>query len=243
MSKTNFKYNQLYGVYMVGAANSKKCEPDKSNGIEPIGKNSNNIGRNVIEPQHSDSKSMSFPSTFVPSRVFFTKGCGRHTEKLNSFELALRNAGIAKYNLVRVSSIFPPGCKIIKKKEGLAKLQTGQILYGVISENAANEPNRLVAASIGVAIPADRKHHGYLSEHHSFGQTEHKAGDYAEDLAAEMLATTLGIEFDSDTGYDEKREIYKIDGRIVNSRNITQSAVCDKRNLWTTVIAAAIFLP
>jgi arginine decarboxylase len=112
-----------------------------------------------------------------------------------------------------------------------------------MSENAANEPNRLLAASIGVAIPADRTHHGYLSEHHSFGEREKVAGDYAEDLAAEMLATTLGIEFDPNTGYDELREIYKIDGRIIHSRNITQSAVCDTKHLWTTVLAAAVFLP
>ncbi|UCH90351.1 MAG: arginine decarboxylase, pyruvoyl-dependent [Thermoplasmata archaeon] len=182
-------------------------------------------------------------SNLVPSRIFFTKGCGHHREKLNSFELALRNAGIARFNLVRVSSIFPPGCKIIKRDEGFAELQTGQIVHCVISENAANEPNRLIAASIGVAIPADRTHHGYLSEHHSFGEGERVAGDYAEDLAAEMLATTVGIEFDPDTGYDELREIYKIDGRIINSRNITQSAVCAKDKKWTTVLAAAVFLP
>ena len=181
--------------------------------------------------------------SFVPSRVFFTKGAGRHREKLNSFELALRNAGIAKFNLVRVSSIYPPGCKMITKNEGLAELQTGQIVYCVLSENQTNEPNRLLAASIGVARPADRTHHGYLSEHHSFGQTERVAGDYAEDLAAEMLATTLGIEFDPDTGYDELREVYKLDGRIVNTRNVTQSAVGDKSKLWTTVLAAAVLLP
>jgi len=194
-------------------------------------------------PLSSDGACTMNASSFVPTRVFFTKGAGRHREKLNSFELALRNAGIARFNLVRVSSIFPPGCKIISKKDGLEELQTGQIVYTVLSENATNEPNRLLAASIGVAIPADRTHHGYLSEHHSFGQKEKVAGDYAEDLAAEMLATTLGIEFDPDKGYDELREFYKIDGRIVNTRNITQSAVGDKTTMWNTVLAAAVFLP
>src|SRR5271168_3346492 len=43
----------------------------------------------------------------VPSRMFFTKGVGKHRERLTSFELALRDAGIAAQNLVRVSSIFP----------------------------------------------------------------------------------------------------------------------------------------
>src|SRR5208282_4797388 len=67
--------------------------------------------------------------------------------------------------------------------------------------------HRLVAASIGVAIPADRNTYGYLSEHHSFGETEEQAGEYAEELAAEMLATTLDVEFDPDTSWDEKKEI------------------------------------
>lgn len=228
---------------MVNAANSKNSQSGQT--INKItAKSSTRLnGDRLTGIQPTKLKAVKRKSGLVPSRVFFTKGTGRHREKLNSFELALRNAGIAQYNLVRVSSIFPPGCKIINKVEGLGELQTGQILYAVMSENSANEPNRLLAASIGVAIPADRKHHGYLSEHHSYGQTEQIAGDYAEDLAAEMLATTLGIEFDPDTGYDELREIYKIDGRIINSRNITQSAVCDKKNLWTTVIAAAVFLP
>ena len=49
----------------------------------------------------------------VPKEMFFTKGVGKHREKLTSFELALRSAGIAACNLVRVSSIFPPGCRIM----------------------------------------------------------------------------------------------------------------------------------
>jgi arginine decarboxylase len=40
--------------------------------------------------------------------MFFTKGMGRHREQLTSFELALRDAGIAHVNLVTVSSIFRP---------------------------------------------------------------------------------------------------------------------------------------
>lgn len=228
---------------MTGSANSKKVGNQKNDRTLSADRIQDDISEKVEDAKtNADLENLS-PTAFVPSRIFFTKGIGKHREKLNSFELALRNADIAKYNLVRVSSIFPPGCKIVKKEEGLDELRTGQIVHCVLSENSSNEPNRLMAATIGVAIPADRTHHGYLSEHHSFGQKERVAGDYAEDLAAEMLATTLGIEFDPNTGYDELREIYKIDGRIINSRNITQSAICDKNNLWTTVLAAAVFLP
>ncbi len=178
----------------------------------------------------------------VPKKVFFTKGIGRHKEKLESFELALRSAHIEKYNLVRVSSILPPYCKIVSRKEELKYLKPGQILHCVLSENASNEPNRMIAASIGVAIPKDKNQYGYLSEHHSFGQNEKDAGDYAEDLAACMLATTLGIEFDVDKNYDERKEVWKMSNKIVKTRNITQTARVDKKGLWTTVIAAAVFI-
>jgi arginine decarboxylase len=174
--------------------------------------------------------------------MFLTKGVGKHREKLTSFELALRSAGIAACNLVRVSSIFPPRCKIIPRAEGVKELKPGQVTFVVISENSTREPHRLIAASIGVAIPTDRNTYGYLSEHHSFGQTEQVAGEYAEELAAEMLATTLGVEFDPDQSWDEKKEIYRISNKIVRTSEITQSAIGDKRGLWTTVLAAAVLL-
>jgi arginine decarboxylase len=181
-------------------------------------------------------------NNLVPNKVFFTKGVGRHKEFLESFELALRDAGIEKCNIVTVSSIMPPGCKIIPKAEGLALLKAGQIAFCVMSRTSTNEANRLLAASIGCAVPADPTQYGYLSEHHSFGQTEEKAGDYAEDVAACMLATTLGVDYDQSTSYDERKEIWKISDKIVKTTNIVQSAIVDKNGLWTTVIAVAVLL-
>jgi arginine decarboxylase len=178
----------------------------------------------------------------VPKKMFFTKGVGVHKEKLASFELALRAAGVAHCNLVLVSSIYPPGCKIISKDEGLKLLRPGEIVFAVYDRESNNEPNRLVAASVGVAIPADSSMHGYLSEHHSFGETDEKAGEYAEDLAASMLATTLAIEFDPELDWDEREHLFKMSGKIVRTSNITQSAVGNKDGLWTTVFAAGVFI-
>lgn len=178
----------------------------------------------------------------VPKKVFFTKGVGVHKERLASFEMALRVAGLAHCNLVLVSSIYPPGCKIIPKEEGLKLLRPGEIVFAVYDRESNNEPNRLIAASVGLAIPADSSMHGYLSEHHSFGETDEKAGEYAEDLAASMLATTLGIEFNPELDWDEREQIFKMSGKIVRTTNITQSAVGNKDGLWTTVFAAAVFI-
>lgn len=178
----------------------------------------------------------------VPQRAFFTKGKGIHREKLNSFELALRDAGIAHLNLVKVSSIFPPRGKILAKAKALKQMKPGQITFVVMSENATNEPSRLIGASIGLARPRDTEKWGYISEHHSFGETARKAGDYAEDLAATMLATVLGVDFDPDKNYDERKEIYRMSGEIVDSRSIVQTAEGNKDGLWTTVVAAMVFV-
>ncbi len=134
----------------------------------------------------------------VPKKIFLTKGVGTHKEELHSFELALRDAGIEKCNLVQVSSIFPPACKLISRTQGLKELQTGAITYCVMSRCCSNEPRRL-------------------------------------------LASTLGIDFDIDESWDEKKEIFKISGKIVSTRNITQSTIV-KNNWYTTVVAAAVFI-
>ena len=100
---------------------------------------------------------------FLPSKAFVTKGVGRHKEKLTSFEMALREAGIAQVNLVRVSSIWPPHCKMVPRKTGIELLTPGQVVFAVIAEAATNEPSRRATAAVGLARPANPAHHGYIS--------------------------------------------------------------------------------
>jgi arginine decarboxylase len=180
---------------------------------------------------------------YVPTKLFFTKGVGRHKDYLSSFEAALRDAGIEICNLVTVSSIFPPGCKIIPRSQGMKLIKPGQITFAVMARNSTNEPNRLIASSVGVAIPADKTQYGYLSEHHPCGEKEKFAGDYAEDLAAQMLATTLGVDFDAEADWNEREQVFKMSGKIVKTLNVTKTAEGNKNGLWTTVVAAAILLP
>lgn len=179
---------------------------------------------------------------YVPRELFLTKGVGRHREKLASFEEALRDAKIAQYNLVHVSSIFPPFCKVIPVKKGIRKLKPGQVVAVVLSRAETNENHRLVAATIGVAIPKNRSQYGYLSEHHSFGQTEEQAGEYGEELAASMLCTILGVDFERDADWSEKKQQWMISNQIVKTTNITQSAI-GVNGAWTTVLAAAVLIP
>lgn len=177
----------------------------------------------------------------VPTHAFFTKGVGVHKNKLQSFELALREAGIEKQNLVYVSSIYPPNCELVSLEEGVKALHPGQITFCVMARNQTNEKGRLVGSACGMAIPADKQHYGYISEHHSFGEEEKELGDFAEDLASTMLATTLGVDFDPEIGYDERREVYLMSGKIIDSISAPVSAT-GTGNMWTTTVSAVVFI-
>ena len=180
-------------------------------------------------------------SILVPTKVFLTRGVGRHRYQLKSFEDALRKAGVAQQNLVQVSSILPPNCKIIARSTGLELLVPGQISYCVMARSDTNEHGRLVASSIGIAIPKDRNNWGYISEVHGHGMNQQEASDMSEDLAADMLGTTLGFEVDPNQAWSEKEQVYKASGLIIRTSNITQTAR-GQEGLWTTTVAIAMLL-
>ncbi len=178
----------------------------------------------------------------VPTKMFFTKGVGRSKRKLEAFESALRAAGIEKFNLVSVSSIIPPNCEIVPKDKGLPMLNPGGITFLVLSRIQSDEPNRLMAASIGLAVPKDTNSYGYLSEYEEFGESDEVAGEKSEEMAASMLASTLGIQFDADQDWSEKEQLFKVSDKIIKTQNVTQSAVVGKDGLWTCAISAAVFI-
>jgi arginine decarboxylase len=177
----------------------------------------------------------------VPDKVFLVRGKGQHREKLVSFEKALREAGISPYNLVRVSSIFPPHCGLIGKTAGLKRLQHGQILFVVLSENATDEPGALISASIGLAVPQDPSHYGYLAEHSDVGKSARDISLHTEYLAAEMLATKLGERL-REPGPGEFARVFRVsNGLSLTTRSMTQTAR-GTAGLWTTVVAAAVLI-
>ena len=109
-----------------------------------------------------------------------------------------------------------------------------------MGRNFTKEKGRLVGAAIGLAYPTD-SHYGYISEHHDFGIEERELGDFVEDLASTMLATTLGIDFDPEKDYDERREIYFMSGEIVDSISLP-CVTTGVGGVYTTVLSAAVFI-
>jgi len=178
----------------------------------------------------------------IPKRVFLTRGVGTHRQQLSAFEYALRDADIEQQNLVCVSSILPPHCELVPRSAGVAALSPGEITFCVMARAETNEPGRCITAGIGLARPKDAAHYGYVSEHHGFGMAEGETGDYVEDLAATMLASTLGVEFDPDAAWDERKRVYAMSNLIVDTHSIAAAANGAPRGDWTCVVAAAVFL-
>ena len=179
---------------------------------------------------------------WVPKKIFLTKGKGKSKERLTSFELALREAGIASLNLITVSSILPPGCEFVSQEEGTKLLSPGQVVPVVLARSDSNVLGDTVSSGVGVAVPKNKDHYGYLSEHHCIGMDNNTMEEYVEDLAAEMLATTYGVNFDPDASWDEKRELWKIDNRIVKTTSILEIAKVNEEGYWCTTVSAAVLI-
>jgi arginine decarboxylase len=178
----------------------------------------------------------------IPKRVFLTHGVASHRERLTAFEYALREADIEQQNLVAVSSILPPHCELISRTVGIAALSSGEITFCVMARAETSEPGRWITAGIGLARPKDPAHYGYISEHHGFGMTEAETSEYVEDLAATMLASTLGIEFNPDAAWNERKRVYEMSNLIVDTHSIAAAAHGALGSGWTCVVAAAVFL-
>jgi arginine decarboxylase len=159
----------------------------------------------------------------IPKKVFFTSGVGTHPEKLESFEVSLRDAGIEKFNLVTVSSILPQGCEIVKKEEGLKELFPGEVVFCVMSRISSNEPGRVLTTSVGCALPGDADRHGYISEYHAYEESAQDAGEHAIKLAESMYSTWT----------NEKP---------LKTFSVPRSSSAHEKGDWTTVISAAVFV-
>jgi len=177
----------------------------------------------------------------LPTSVFLTKGIGVDRHQLAAFELALRDADIEQQNLVSISSILPPHCKLISREEGVATLRPGEITFSILARAETNEPGRRIHASIGLARAADPDMYGYVAEHHGYGMTADQSGEYTEDLAASMLASTLGIEFDPSSAWNERKELYESTQLIIESLSVTAAAQGDDSGFWTCAVSAAVF--
>ena len=196
-----------------------------------------------LEDPKESSVGMSMP--LVPTKVFLTKGVGIAEKQLTSRELAMTDAGVEKVNMIKASSIIPPGCEFITPAEGKELLSIGQMAFAIMAEATTNEPHKLIAAGIGIAKPDDENEYGFFTEieqDQGYGKTEEKAAEEVMELAIHNLALSWRAPFDPKKDFDPKKKLYRIKEKNVRVSHMTQTTFGDKDGLYTTVFVAAVFL-
>jgi len=96
------------------------------------------------------------------TKVAATAGCAEGGTALNAFDNALLAAGIGNVNLVKVSSIVPPDVDIVT----LPQIKPGAIVPTAYAAMTSENPNEIIAAGVGYALPADRTKAGVIMEYH-----------------------------------------------------------------------------
>ena len=179
----------------------------------------------------------------IPKKIFLTTGHGTHRHRLQSFELALRDAEVAPCNLVNVSSIVPPHCKQINKKEGISLINPGEITYCVLSKIHTKKPKK-IGASVGLAIPELSNEYGYIAEYQNEEMAKTQLKKTVEDLAILMLATTKGM-----TDKKNGQQVPLSDKDIIDqfqdkmkTKSIADTVNHSDPELWSTVVALAVFI-
>jgi pyruvoyl-dependent arginine decarboxylase len=104
------------------------------------------------------------PLSWVPTRVFFVSGVGTHAMERVALQHAMREAGVADGNLLKVSSVIAPGCRIIPADEGRRLLRPGNMVYAVIATAQTDEPHQRVTTALAWAKPEKPGVPGYIAE-------------------------------------------------------------------------------
>jgi arginine decarboxylase len=187
------------------------------------------------------AKSQGIANPLVPRAVFLTKGVGVHSERLNSFEEALREARISSLNLVTVSSIVPPHCHLLDIEEGLRRLSPGQLTFSVMSRADCSEEGRLISAAVAILLPEDPNDYGYISEFHGYGMEAEEVEDWVCDQAAELYASAKGLKINWKRAWSPEDEKYTLEERSFSPKYVVSMAR-GKKGKWVTTVAAAVFI-
>jgi arginine decarboxylase len=126
----------------------------------------------------------------MPTRVFFTSGTAVHTTQRGAMQRAMNDAGVGECNLVKTSSVIPPGCEIITRERGLRLLRAGNIVHAVIAQGQTSEPHQRVTPALCWAQPEDSELPGYIAEVEE-DLTMGKNPKTATDEAGEALLTIM----------------------------------------------------
>jgi arginine decarboxylase len=98
----------------------------------------------------------------TPNALWVTTGAAEGSTELNAFDNALLAAGIGDLNLIKVSSIVPPGAALLDAPPAIAPGALVPTVYSVVHSDTAGET---ICAAVGIGIGRDS--HGMIFEHHA----------------------------------------------------------------------------
>ncbi|HOB10119.1 MAG: arginine decarboxylase, pyruvoyl-dependent [Acetomicrobium sp.] len=119
----------------------------------------------------------------IPTKFSLVVGHGEGDKKLTAFDAALLDAGIGNMNLLRVSSVLPPGCIF----EGVFQLPAGSLLPIAYGSLTSDVPGEIISAAIGVGIPEDPSSFGMIMEFSGFCKAN-EAALKVEEMVREAFA-------------------------------------------------------
>lgn len=191
------------------------------------------------------------PKVWVPTMVFFTHGVGTHETQRVAMQRAMEEAGVAECNMVKVSSVIPPNCRIISREHGRRLLRSGGIVHAVIAQGETNEPHQRVTAALCFAQPDSDRYPGFITEVEE-EETKGKSAKTATDEAGEALLTIVAEKIRAKVdakklwakrGRDRK---VRVGRETVRVGAITATAIAPEKQgdteRWAVAMAFAVYL-
>jgi arginine decarboxylase len=118
----------------------------------------------------------------MPTRYFLASGASDGYTPLNAFDGALLQAGIGNTNIVKMSSIVPPHCKLVTP----IALPPGAIVPAAYAAITSDVPGEIISAGVAIALPEDENQNGLIMEYSAKGE-RHKIEEIVRNMAIEGM--------------------------------------------------------
>ncbi len=118
----------------------------------------------------------------TPTKYFLVSGAADGYTPLNAFDGALLQAGIGNTNLVKMSSIVPPHCKLVAP----IALPLGALVPAAYASITSDVPGEMISAGVAVALPEDENKNGLIMEYSAKGE-RHKIEEIVRNMAVEGM--------------------------------------------------------
>lgn len=191
------------------------------------------------------------PMAWVPTRVFMTAGVGVHELERVAVQHAMRDAGVADSNMIKVSSVMAPGLRIISREEGIRLLRPGNMVCAVIAQGQTDQPHQRVTPALAWAQPEKKGVPGYIAEVEedlAKGMSEATATKQVGEEVLELMAMRLRVKIDAERLWENRgrERMVRIGGTRVRVGALCASTVGpeerDGKKLTAAAFVAAIYI-